>query len=510
MSYKKYKWEVAAHDYNSPFLRSWIWTHCFYYYPQLLKAKRPALGILSCNNQIEYLADFSTWIETHEQLKAKIIKDYSRFEKLINDSVVWGEKMNAWTESNIFKKDLSKLSNSKLFSLLKKFAEMQSKEYAYGSALPILDFSNFSFVEGNLSRYLKSVVSSKDYQEYYSTFTEPLRNSFAQDQEEDLLKLMSEFWSDKKWLNDMKKVDLPTIQKKYPKFYNKLSKHAQKHGWIYYVYMGPAFSEREFYGFVVDAVIKGVDPKKRLSELTKKRKDIKNKRQEYIKKLKPQGLDKFVLEIAAEVVWAKPRRKDYQSRSYYHVEKLCKEIARRLYVSLDQIRSCPFDVIEKALNGKKVDWSVTSTIKNIHACLPNDDGTVTILTGKEAEQFSQKTVKRTESKVDLTKVKELSGATACPGKAIGTVKIINVPEDMVKMNQGDILVSTATTPSVVPAMKKAAAILTDEGGLTCHAAIVSREMGTPCIVGLKIVTKFVKDGDRIEVDASRGVIKKLK
>lgn len=510
MSYKKYKWEVAAHDYNSPFLRSWIWTKSFYYYSTLLKVDRPILGIFSRNNQIEYLTDFSTWMNTHEKLKSRVIKDYKRFEKLINDSVVWGEKMNAWTEVNIFKKDLSKLSNKKLFLLLEKFAEMQAKEYAYGTALPILDFSNFSFIEGNLSRYLKGSVPAREYQEYYLTFTEPLYNSFAQDQEEDLLKLMAEFWSNKKWLSDVRKMDLASIQKGYPKFYNKLSKHAQKHGWVYYVYMGPAFSEKEFYGFIVDFVAKGISPKKHLEELAKKRKNIKDKRKKYIEKLKPQGLDRFVLEIAANVVWAKPRRKDYQSKSYYHVEKLCKEIAKRLYVSLDQIRSCPFDMIEKSLNGKKIDWSITNTIKGIHACLPNDDGTVTILMGKEAEQFSQKAVKRTEVKIDLTKIKELSGTTACSGRASGTVKIINVPEDMVKMNQGDILVSTATTPSVVPAMKKASAILTDEGGLTCHAAIVSREMGTPCVVGLKIATKFLKDGDLVEVDAGKGIVKKVK
>ena len=58
-------------------------------------------------------------------------------------------------------------------------------------------------------------------------------------------------------------------------------------------------------------------------------------------------------------------------------------------------------------------------------------------------------------------------------------------------------------------MKKAAAIVTDEGGLTCHAAIVSRELNIPCVVGLKIVTKFVKDGDRVEVNANKGIIKKL-
>ena len=67
-----------------------------------------------------------------------------------------------------------------------------------------------------------------------------------------------------------------------------------------------------------------------------------------------------------------------------------------------------------------------------------------------------------------------------------------------------------TTPWYLPAMKKAAGFITDEGGLLCHAAIVSREMNKPCIIGTKIATKVLKDGDLVEVDANNGVVKILK
>jgi pyruvate,water dikinase len=67
-----------------------------------------------------------------------------------------------------------------------------------------------------------------------------------------------------------------------------------------------------------------------------------------------------------------------------------------------------------------------------------------------------------------------------------------------------------TTPDFVPAMKKAVAFITDEGGITSHAAIVARELKKPCIIGAKIATRALKDGDLIEVDANRGVVKILK
>ena len=66
-----------------------------------------------------------------------------------------------------------------------------------------------------------------------------------------------------------------------------------------------------------------------------------------------------------------------------------------------------------------------------------------------------------------------------------------------------------TSPDFLPAMKKSAAFITDEGGITCHAAIVAREMKKPCIVGTKVATKKLKDGDFVEVDADHGIVKVL-
>ena len=88
----------------------------------------------------------------------------------------------------------------------------------------------------------------------------------------------------------------------------------------------------------------------------------------------------------------------------------------------------------------------------------------------------------------------LKGIGASPGIATGTVKIISDVSEIDKVKEGDILVTKMTTPDMVPAMKKAAAIVTDEGGLTCHAAIVSRELGTPCVVGTKKATEILKEG----------------
>ncbi|MFC2136488.1 PEP-utilizing enzyme, partial [Bacteroidota bacterium] len=110
----------------------------------------------------------------------------------------------------------------------------------------------------------------------------------------------------------------------------------------------------------------------------------------------------------------------------------------------------------------------------------------------------------------IVNAKELKGTTAQKGKARGKVKIINVPEKMHKMMKGNILVSINTNPSIMPAIEKAGAIVTDEGGITCHAAIISRELSIPCIIATKNATKILKDGDYIEVDADKGIVRKIK
>jgi pyruvate,water dikinase len=119
---------------------------------------------------------------------------------------------------------------------------------------------------------------------------------------------------------------------------------------------------------------------------------------------------------------------------------------------------------------------------------------ITVFYGEEAE--------KREAKKDVL----LKGLGASPGLGSGKVKIIHSTEELDKVQQGDVLVTTMTNPDMVPAMRRARAIVTDEGGMTCHAAIVSRELGIPCVVGTLKATKVLSDGDEVTVDGSKGVV----
>lgn len=109
-----------------------------------------------------------------------------------------------------------------------------------------------------------------------------------------------------------------------------------------------------------------------------------------------------------------------------------------------------------------------------------------------------------------TDIKELSGQIAMKGKVSGRVRILFQKSDIPSLKTGEILVTAMTTPDYLPAMHKAAAFITDEGGITCHAAIVAREIGKPCIIGTKIATQVLKTGDMVEVDANHGTVKIIK
>ena len=95
------------------------------------------------------------------------------------------------------------------------------------------------------------------------------------------------------------------------------------------------------------------------------------------------------------------------------------------------------------------------------------------------------------------------------GKARGIVRILKTYHDIKKFKTGEILVANTTHPNYLPAMQKAAAFVTNEGGIVSHASIVARELKKPCIVGTKVATQVLKDGDVVEVDAERGVVRKV-
>ena len=161
-----------------------------------------------------------------------------------------------------------------------------------------------------------------------------------------------------------------------------------------------------------------------------------------------------------------------------------------------------FAFLEK---GTAPDWTLVSRRFRDGCLVLYFNGTSALLYKDEIDS----SIKTEHLFPDLGQVRELRGSTAFKGKVSGTVRVLRNSGEIARFRRGEILVANQTTPEFVPAMKKAAAIITNQGGITSHASIIARELMVPCIVGVKNATEVLKDGDNVEVNANIGVVKKM-
>ncbi len=199
-------------------------------------------------------------------------------------------------------------------------------------------------------------------------------------------------------------------------------------------------------------------------------------------------------------------RKSYMLRGNDCFERYCQEVARRFSIPVHDVRYyLPVDMKNILLHGKKLSKKIIHGRQTLSAYVTEKRGRIAVPTvyyGKQA-----KTILRTiQGQFQVKKGVVVGQVASAPVKAFtGRVQVV---KDVYKetFTPGRILVTSMTRPDFVPLMRKAAAIITDEGGLTCHAAIVSRELKVPCIIGTKNATMELKTGSVVMMDLDSGKI----
>ncbi|MDO8489973.1 MAG: PEP-utilizing enzyme [bacterium] len=189
----------------------------------------------------------------------------------------------------------------------------------------------------------------------------------------------------------------------------------------------------------------------------------------------------------------------------FYLLPIYKEIARRLSVSVKQLRMLYEDEIIAALKGE-IDVEKTLRAKGDIVAWGFDAAmrkrkNFSLKEARALYDYIEKTVKPVQGG-DVSK-----GVCGSPGRVQGVARLVASPAENGKVREGDILVTYATTVDYLSAMKRAAAFVTEVGGLTCHAAVVAREFGVPCIISLKDAMKTIRDGSRVEVNADAGTIR---
>jgi len=408
---------------------------------------------------------------------------------------------------------LKKLSNRQLADLYKKHYRLIRQTHGYSIYSTWFVDSDGEDLTNYLLNYVKNLIAQKkldlSFAAVFSLLTTPTAESFAQVENRESLRVLKLIKNNlmAKHLFLTKPVDKIEIELNQlnPAIVRKMLAHYRKWCWTPYTYLGPAY-DLDYYLTIWSGLLKQkIDPDKAIARSLRESENVKQAKNKLLKKIGPDRKHRQIFDLASQIIWLKAYRKDVLFHACYFVEKIYKEIAKRFGLSLNQVRSLTNQEVQTILLKNKFDANELNQRVKFFVINFNNSKTE-ILTGKKAKVFL---ARQNFEAITIQDVKELSGTPACPGKVKGKVRIIDLPEEMVKMSKGDVMVSHTTFPALVPAMKKASAIVTDDGGLTCHAAIVARELKTPCVVGVKIATRVLKDGDLVEVDADNGVVRKL-
>lgn len=223
---------------------------------------------------------------------------------------------------------------------------------------------------------------------------------------------------------------------------------------------------------------------------------------ESCKNTKRTGDEGIIDEVASQIIYYRELRTNAMRKTSFYVQDRMKELAKKKGLTLLELCLLLTDEIVDILKGKDVDRNEIMKRKKGFVYY-FDEGEAVIFSGKEPVSRMMKEIYKDKFKG------KLKGTIANKGITKGRVRKVLTYNDFDKVQEGDILVATMTDPAFTPLVSKIRAIVTDEGGLSCHAAIISREFNIPCIVGTKMATKVLKDGDKVLVDATKGTVEKI-
>lgn len=459
------------------------------------------------SDKLRASAKTQEWIDLSRFYFEKI-KNEPKFEQAIVNNIEDRAdkiyKLSKKTLEKIKKHSLDKLERKEI---IKKLFSLFISICTYGLIGPIIEFG-----DRGLGRQLDRVLEKKTNKKnkYLSLLSYRYEENFDQKAQKDLANIAQIIYQNKK-LKILFSENNYKIEEKLPlKIKKQLQEYVFIWGWLTYGYMGPEYTITNAINDIKGMLSLNIPPEKYSRRIDEELEDRRKQQQQVLKKLDLGSDDVYIVEVAQNFTSTKYLRTKMMFLANFTINNLLKSFAIEEGLSMKQMGVCTVKEILKYFKTGKLPAVDILNKRLKHCLLITGKSGEKFLLGKEAKKWMKENVK--EEKVDKN-ISKIYGQVACPGlskNVRGVVKIINLTKEMNKFNQGEILVSIATTPDIVPAMKKAAAIITDIGGLTCHAAIVSRELNKPCIIGTKIATKVLKDGDVVEVDADKGIVRIIK
>ena len=428
---------------------------------------------ISKDNYIHWCWHDEDLTRIREVFFLKLLKNSRYLEDLKKQ---WKVKVDAWTGllNKIDKTDLTKLSDENLAKMYELFSGLYIGEYTYFMTIG-------DAISMHADRYLPMEFKEILGDDFAEVFPKLLTTKY--------FSFIEEEYADRKIL-------IERYRKSHKIAQSALEKHAGKYFYIQNNYANGGYVRADDFGRMIkEDSLKSDEKDVRVLKAKHLREKVS-----LLKKYNFSKWQKTLLYVMDEFFKLQDTRKKYVLVAVYYQNRFLKELAGRTGISIKLLYSSVFTEYKQILAGR-FDLKELEERQKVCACITTEEPK--LLIGEEAQavfDFFQKGVKDQA---------EIKGSTSSKGKVRGYVKIILKIHDMVNMEKGDVLVSSMTRHEMVPVMKLASAIVTDEGGVTSHAAIVSRELGIPCIIGTKVATLVLHDGDFVEVDADNGVVRIL-
>jgi phosphohistidine swiveling domain-containing protein len=504
--------------------------------PLILTQEKPMISIFYCfimyymvNWWFEYhlTSNFKNFIGHYNGTHVKMYLRKSEYEKSAKDvankiinNPSWALKKLKEIEKSSKKfilnsRKLSSLkeNDKKLLSQFRKTNKYHFQSQIFGAAFTWLTEARYELVTKKGIEIIKKQIKKKGLKEksnqLFNILTQTKKKSFLFNEEIDFLKIIEKIQSNpiikKKFLEKSKKSLIKYVLEKKDDISKHIINYYNKWSWLSYGYIGP---ERELESYVKDIkkeIVKKIKPKEIIRNNKIKDNNIKTEQKKLLKQLSFKKKDLKLIEFIKETSFIKDYRKGALYHGLCHYEKFFDVLSKKLDIEKKLFFNMnPFE-IEELLEGKSISLEeLKKREKDCIFCYKKNK--ITLVYDNEAKKILKSMIFESP-KENLT---ELKGTPVCAGFVKGKAKIIESIDDLKKMQKGDILISHITYPNLMPGMKKAAAIVTNVGGLISHAAIVAREMNIPCVVGTKFATKVFKDGDLVEVDADKGIVRKIK
>ncbi|MFA5886266.1 MAG: PEP-utilizing enzyme [Patescibacteria group bacterium] len=392
--------------------------------------------------------------------------------------------------------NLTKVSTKELEKLYSGLTDRYQKAISYSSLIDGFALGSDEIIQIAVNKLLDQRGIKQGRGVIFSALTASVHQSFINQAEISLLAIALR----------IKKFNTLSIALKDQAIKKLLAVHAARYYWTKNNYFDRYVLTTTYFIKELKSILRGsVNLRREIARV--KNMPLANQRakQKLIKELAPSRSLRNLLDVSSDFTFWQDERKKRTVLFTNYAFGFLQEISQRFKIPLAEVKCLSQGEASALLANGKIDRVEIS--KRVGKSFIYQKGDCyEILSGARAEKVINAIFKYQ----DQSHIQDFRGLTASAGKVRGRAKIVTSVKEIDKVKAGDIMVAVMTRPDYIMGIKKAAAIVTDEGGVTCHAAIISRELGIPCIIGTKIGTKILKDGDLIEVNANHGWVRKIK